>query len=233
LLGKSVSLDPIDEIYSFPPVVIPEKNFSLYKNPSDIKICDKPEKNCDGTPIGENRAPTKLQGQNGELEEQSDPSAEFIKVELTDGKVGWLYLPYIGNRSEVVRFTAGVIRFFRGDYAGAVAMFQDIRGNETDAMFKINALILQAVAEEKEGGNGRKALAAAAKLNPSLRTIFKVKVMIDLNEATHAESATQRHNLVESAHETLRNGDRLFGAGDLWYKNAVKIVENYETQMRR
>jgi hypothetical protein len=86
-------------------------------------------------------------------------------------------------------------------------MFQDIGGNETNATFKINALLLQAAAEEREGKSGRKSLAAAEKLNPSLRTIFKVKVMIDLNEAVHTSSANQRYKLVESAHETLKNGD--------------------------
>jgi len=60
LLGKTLTFNPIDELYSLPPVVIPEKNFYLYKNAADIKLCQKPEKNCDGTPIRENRAPTKL-----------------------------------------------------------------------------------------------------------------------------------------------------------------------------
>jgi hypothetical protein len=233
LLGKVVSLGPIDELYSLPPVVIPEKIFSLYRNEPNIKLCQKPEKDCEGTPIGNNRAPTKLSGQEGEFDAESDPAAEFVKVELTDGTIGWLYLPYIGNRSEVVKFVAGVIRFLRGDYAGAVVMFQGIGGSETNAMFKINALLLQAVAEELEGRSGRKSLAAAAKLNPSLRTIFEVKVMIDLNEAVHTNSATQRYKLVESAYETLRNGDRLFDAGDPWYKDAVKAVENYRTELKR
>lgn len=232
LLGKSVQFDPIDELYSFPPVIIPAKSFSLYKDLSNVKLCQKPEKNCDGEPIGDNRSPTKLTGKDSEYEE-SDGTAEFVKVELTDGKTGWLYLPYIGNRSEVVKFVSGVIRFLRGDYEGAVAMFQGITGNETNATFKINALLLQAVAEELGGGSGRKSLAAAAKLNPSLRTIFKVKVMIDLNEAVRTSSATQRYKLIESAYETLRNGDRIFDAGDSWYKEAANVIESYKTGLRR
>jgi len=57
--------------------------------------------------------------------------------------------------------------------------------------------------------------------------------MIDLDEATRATGATQRFKLIEAADGTLRNGDRLFDAKDPWYKDAVKLIENYRTEQRR
>jgi hypothetical protein len=43
MLGKTVQFDPVDEYYSLPPVVIPEKSYLYYSNQASLKICEKPE----------------------------------------------------------------------------------------------------------------------------------------------------------------------------------------------
>jgi uncharacterized surface protein with fasciclin (FAS1) repeats len=211
--GRTVSLDPIKDNYAFAPVQIPRAILSHYTAIRDVKFCNEPKLPCSLGLVGLSEL-TSL-GQEG----------DFARARLSDWRQGWLYLPKIGERSEVVDFVAAVIRLQRGDYQGADQVLSNVGASEAGTAIRVDALLLQAVARELSGVSGREALQAAEKLNPFLRLTFQVKVMSDLRDLQSAADSSARDRLVQSAKATLDEGKKLFDPNDNWYKSAYQALE--------
>ena len=137
LLGKTVSFDPIKESYSFPPIIITSDEFKKYSHLRDVLICDKAELPCHGAKLGLGNAPVHITDAGSTAMVQSEATGQFTRV-LANGRAGWLYLPYIGRRSEVIKFVAGVVRLLRGYYEDAALMFRGANDGTSNVGFRID-----------------------------------------------------------------------------------------------
>jgi hypothetical protein len=214
--GKSVSYDPIKSYYAFATFPIRQQVLANYPALTIMRLCRQPRLPCAGGPVGF----ADLDGiaQNG----------DFAMVRLGDGRQGWLYIPAIGDHSEVVDFVAAVVRLQRGDYNGADDLLQRVDGSIAGTGLKVEALLLRAVARELSGRSGDQLVTQARLLNPLLRSVAQVEIMGVLQAAARAGAESDRKRLAGVAKSALQNAGKLFDPSDGWFKDASILVAAIE-----
>ena len=150
---------------------------------------------------------------------------------LDDSRHGWLYLPAAVEREDEVNFAAGAIRLERGDYLGAATLLDEVLNSKARTSTLVDALLLKAVALEMSGKDGQLTLESARKMNPSLRTVFQVKVMIDLQHILRTKENSEKKSLAIDAKNTLSSASILFDPNDPWFESASAAVDNCLTSL--
>lgn len=215
--GASVSLSPVKDFYSF--ALFPMRRDVLARIPAirEVRLCPSPQLPprgvCKGRLIGMSNL------------SHIDQSGDFAEVKLNDGTSGWIYLPTIGDGSEVVDFVSAVVRLQRGDYFGADALLDRVKGSIAGTGMRGESLFMQAVARELSGRSSSGALSAAAALNPSWRWVAQVQIMAALRDAAAAKDELERKSLAQKAKSLLDLNARMFAPNNSWFKNARAVSE--------
>lgn len=102
------------------------------------------------------------------------------QVKVTSGGVtGWLRLPNLAaERSEATDFTGGVVRAYRGDWAGVRDLMKKVTDNpRTPTQLRVDAYLYRAMAAAKSRADPEPDLAAADALNPYARRVVVYRAM--------------------------------------------------------
>jgi hypothetical protein len=214
---ESVSLNPLKDFYSFALFPIRRDVLARYPAIREVRLCQSsklpPGGACTGPLIGVSDL------------FHVDQKGDFAEVQLKNGIKGWIFLPTIGEGSEVVDFVSAVIRLKRGDYIGADELLEHVKTSIAGTGMRGEALFIQAVARELSGRTSSDVIAAANTLNPSWKWIAKIQIMSALRAASLAKEEGERKLLAQKARSLLDLNLNIFGSGDKWYKDARAVSE--------
>lgn len=200
----SFTVDLPSRHYQFEPIVLSNKVVEQYRTPADLKIYSAP-------------AGGAVKGSIGVADFRAlEHSGDTVKVKVANGPSGWLQLPKISaERSEVVDFTAGVIRILRQDWSGAKRMFDSvIQNRRTPTAVRIDAHLLRAQASLNSGGDWRSDLAAAMRLNPYDTDTLSYAMMFHLAAAVDAPSSSPARRSAVRVAVKIADENRLLFADD-------------------
>jgi hypothetical protein len=214
---KSVSLTPLKDFYSF--TLFPIRREALARFPAirEIRLCQNSKLPPDGVCAGPVIGVSDLS--------HVDQKGDFSEVQLKDGRKGWIFLPTIGEGSEVVDFVSAVVRMKRGDFFGADELLERVKASKAETAMRGEALFVQAVARELAGRSSSDIIASATALNPFSKWIVKVRVMSALRAASLAKEEGEKKLLAERAKSLLDDNQNIFGPADKWYKDARALSE--------
>ena len=140
--------------------------------------------------------------------------------------------PFAGlSRNEVVDFVSGVIRIFRSDWDGAIALFDRVIANpKTPGSLKADALLFEILAHSKAGRDPRDTIARAYEQAPYSRTTVIYSVMAKLEQLTRilktpGSEKTSRTLIARIRHELEKNRT-LFPETDPWLAAVTSFVES-------
>ncbi len=147
-----------------------------------------------------------------------------LVVTRNDGRSirGWVPLePLSESRSEVTDFVAGVLRIYRADWEGAMAMFARVLENEnapTD--IRVDAALYRARAAAALGLDPRTDAAVAAKLGARSRQVAIYTTMADLAALRQGRRDTNPAETLASLHQA----GPYFEPNDAWFEQAVTVL---------
>lgn len=202
------SADLPERRYSFEPIVLASEVVERYSHPGALVLHPSPESPESIGTVGDEFTA---------LEHRGD------KAKVRSGKqVGWVRLPQLSQRrSEVVDFVGGLIRVFRGDWAGAESLMEKVVGNETAPNdLRTDAWLYKGFAEARQGRSPERSLQEARRLSPSARRCAVYAVMGALSEIQRLQAAgtdlLQLKSRLELARQLLEETRLLFEPGDPW-----------------
>lgn len=139
------------------------------------------------------------------------------------GVTGIVFLPELAeHRSEIVEFASGLMRIFRGDWQGAIALFTRVVGNShapTD--IRIDANLYSAMANAKLGRSGTEDIEQARALNPYAVRVVRFAIMDKLAELSRAieRSAplSKRREIMDTIKRMLITYKDYFLRRDPWF----------------
>jgi len=92
----------------------------------------------------------------------------MITLDDEKGRIAWVRIPNLSNRkSYIVDFVGGLVRVFRGDYAGAQELFASVASaKDASQQLKLDSLLYLAYSADRLGKDPLIHTTAALKLNP-------------------------------------------------------------------
>ncbi len=90
------------------------------------------------------------------------------KITLDNNETGWVYLPTLSDKkSYIIDFVGGLIRIFRGDYAGAQELLRSVaRAEDATQQLKLDSTLYLAFAADQLNNDPLVYTQAALQLNP-------------------------------------------------------------------
>lgn len=158
-------------------------------------------------------------------------------VVTSRGITGIVYLPELSeHRSEIVDFASGLVRIFRGDWHGAIAILKRVTENSrapTD--IRIDSNLYLAMANAKIGRPGTEYIDQASNLNPYAMRIVRFLIMDKLAELSRAVDASaphvQRREILGAIGQLIEKHEDHFLANDPWFIHLKKGVSQlYDNQ---
>jgi hypothetical protein len=151
-------------------------------------------------------------------------------VVTSRGLTGIVYLPELSeHRSEIVDFASGLVRIFRADWHGAIALLKDVTENSrapTD--IRIDANLYLAMANAKIGRSGAEYIDQARKLNPYAMRIVRFLIMDKLAELSRAIDASappvHQREILKAIRQLIEKHKDHFLANDPWFIDLKKGV---------
>ena len=144
---------------------------------------------------------------------------------------GWIHLPQLSrHRSEVVDFVGGVVRIFRNDLHGAIALFGRVLDNpQTSVQLRADALLFMAMAKEKLGNDGLPEAISAQALNPYYKPAVAYMIMCHVSHLSRLKpqgsDMEQRRESVTALRTLIRTKSYLFPRDDPWLARVRKLVQ--------
>lgn len=207
--------------YSFEPIVLTEEVIRRYSRPAALLIYASP-------------GSQEVIGAIGNEFTAIEQREEMVKVR-SGGKTGWVRLPQLSrSRSEVVEFVGGVIRIFRGDWAGAEAlMSRVIENTRTPNELRTDAYLYKGLAASQQNQVSEEAFSEARKLSPYSKRCIVYAVMGKLSDYWRAQgsraSAEEKRNLLREARRLLEENEYLFEPNDSWVSEVFGGLERLES----
>jgi hypothetical protein len=201
--------------YEFAPIVLDKDIVDLYSTPSAIKLFETKESTVPFGVLGDSYTAI-----------QHDGDYTFVKP--TGGKPGWVYLPRLSGEIAIVDFAGGLLRLYRGDYAGAIDLLVKVSESESGAgtRLKIDSLLLQALALAKLGGNPTQKIDVAIRLNPYLQVCYKFKIQALAGQyLVTQDSPDNQRSIAKQIDQTLESSAYLFSENDEWFAAARRISD--------
>ncbi len=143
---------------------------------------------------------------------------------------GWIHLPQLSrNRSEVVDFVGGVVRVFRNDLHGAIALFSRVLDNpQTSAQLRADALLFTAMAREKLGTDGLTAAVKAHEMNPYYKPAVAYMIMCHLSRVgDHETGLGPKKEAVRAVQTLIGSKAYLFPKDDPWLLQVRQLVQAF------
>jgi hypothetical protein len=165
-------------------------------------------------------------------------NGEWSKIRLKNRKVKWLHLPgYGSDRSDVVEFTAAIIRLLRADWVGALEMFGRV-AKDTDVRsdLRVDSYLLMAVAADHVAAlEPRKMLEfvdEAKRLAPLSATVVKYACLANLSafSRAHGRGDGNEESYLELVIALLNTNNNLFSPDDKWIGQVRDVVRDAHRQ---
>jgi hypothetical protein len=192
--------------YAFAPTVIEGDVVEKYKGRDSVKLFSAP---ANGTPVG-------VVGDNTRLLEVRSNA-----VRVRSGKVtGWVPTSDIERSSDALEFTSGLIRLFRGDWSDAFVHFKNVReSNIAPNDVRVDAILYQALAWEKQDRDASELLREAKDLNPLAKRTARYIIMAEVAKLARVDqrsSAAARRVALQHAETAVEEYSSLFEVNDAW-----------------
>jgi hypothetical protein len=203
--GESlIEADIPNRRYAFEPILLTSKVVETYSRPDSLRLYADRQGVSERGPIGNEFRALRHEGPK-EVEVRSG------------GLTGWLLLPDLAReRSEVTDFSGGVIRAYRGDWAGVRSLMKKVTDNvRTPTQLRIDAHLYRAMAAVKLGRNPEPDLAAAEAINASARRVVIYRAMALLS-AYATQSAQGRSSIIDRVDHLVAIRHYVFLPGDPW-----------------
>ncbi|TMG71751.1 MAG: hypothetical protein E6H75_16025 [Betaproteobacteria bacterium] len=145
-------------------------------------------------------------------------------IVTTRGVKGIVRLPQLSaNRSEVVDFVGGLMRIFRGDWAGAEQLMRGVAENRN------------ALAMAKLGRSGEDHIERALELNPYAERTAAFAIMDVLERLARLTerdaAASERRDLIAQVRQRVERHRRLFLADDPWINGVLAGLKTIEDSL--
>jgi hypothetical protein len=205
--------------YEFEPFKIPDEAVLEYSSPRGIPLYSAPRGGY-------------IVGYTGEKFTFRDFRDEAVMLASRNGVIGWADLPKLSDRSiDAVSFSKGLIRFYQGNWLGAIEMFKDVEGNErAPQSLVIDAQIYMGIAYEKLGRSGRELFAKAYGLNRLNRDAASYLAMSMLNQVNRSMSLGDERKasaLMDDLSGLIQQVRMLYPADDPWFQNVVEVLSTW------
>ncbi len=152
-----------------------------------------------------------------------EPGAVFLRSGDTEG---WVPLPDLSKgESEVSIFTSAVFRLLRADWAGASTLLERVlQIPRLPRSVRIDALLLQGLAQEKQGRSGLDWIRKALQLNPyrveTCRYLLQAEITALGREPSNAHPA-------EALEHSLARCRTLFDPNEEWLQNVDAVLASF------
>jgi hypothetical protein len=202
--------------YEFSAIALDDDVVKAYTTPRTLKIYESKSKMREIGVVGD-----KFEAQRHE--------GEWVLL-TSDAHTGWVHLPGL-SRNEVVDFVSGVIRIFRSDWDGAVALFDRVTKNpNTPDSLKADALLFEIMAQSKGGRDPHETIARAYDQAPYSRTRVIYSVMANLEQLTRIlkipGSEKTSRTLIARIRQEVENNRPLFPEADPWLATVTSFLES-------
>jgi hypothetical protein len=215
--GRRLSVGVPRAEVEFAPIVLRDDLLADLEEPSGLRLYSHPDgDNVIGTAGSQFKA----------LEQVGDSAL----IRLSDGKTGWVRLPNLSTtHSEVVDYTAGLIRIFRHDWSGALQMFTKVvAAPETPSSVRLDAYLYMTLASEKAGRQSYPWAKKAYEINPYSKVAVEYLCLSRISDYNHLLPSEQRAesglSLLASLEEIVEGGRALFPKDDAWLKSVMAFL---------
>ena len=204
--------------YEFEPVILNKSIIEQYSDPSAIVLFSSKDK-------------TNILGQLGDSFRAIQPDGLWVKVRSNKlGKTGWIALPQLANnRNEIVNFVGGLIRIMRADWGGAIRLLRRVNENSrAPTSIQIDALLLRALAKEKQGQFGWQEVSEAYRLNPLAHRTIQYMLMCQfaqLKRSINGENNESKSMIISQIKQLIDDKSFIFSKGDPWIKEINSFIE--------
>jgi hypothetical protein len=218
LRGETIELGLHRTMFDLPPLVLPYELVRHHTSVGVLRLCPERRLPCEGPPVQAAMRAFRHDGQ-------------WARVVTSEGE-GWVHLGTLGGLSDdVTNFAGGLIRYMRGDFAGAAELLSTfIASPRVRPRFRYDALLLRALARIRntpsEGPLVEAALAdvdAAAEIGGETAATLQVRVMIHLSVAAGPPGGAASR--AEKLASTLLNqGRSLLRPDDPWLQRIEAML---------
>jgi hypothetical protein len=201
----------------FAPVVLRTDLLGDLEDPSGLKLYA-------------DRTRNEVKGTLGDAFRALEQADDMALVKLPNGDTGWVYLPSLSaDRSEVVDFTAGLIRIFRHDWPGAIDMFTRVVNNShTPTSVRVDAYLYLSLAADMVDQGSYQWAKKAYEANPYSKSVVQYLCMSRVSDFNRLDARDQRGErglqLLRSLNEIAIGSSALFPPKDPWLKSVQEFV---------
>jgi hypothetical protein len=190
--------------YAFEPIALTRQVVEAYSRPDSLKLYLAQQ--------GEEVVGSV--GTEFVAREHAGPS--LVKVR-SGGVTGWLRLPRLAQeRSEVTDFTGGVLRAYRGDWAGVQILMKKVVDNpRSPTQLRVDAHLYRAMAAVRLKADPEPDLAAAEALNPYARRVVVYRAMALLSRYAE-QDADGRRTILDRVEQLVADRQYVFLPDDPW-----------------
>jgi len=146
-------------------------------------------------------------------------------VLITSGPVtGWLHVPQLSSRSEIVDFAGGIIRILRTDWIGAEQIFRRVLRKPASSAITVDAHLLKAFALARQGEDPLPDIEAARAIGPDdvVATKYECMAWVDLLAKATSESTAQRYR--EKLRQILDERRYQYSPQDPWFDKVRRLA---------
>lgn len=149
----------------------------------------------------------------------SGHAGDRSQLTLPNGETGWIKLPKLSDQtSSIINFVGGVIRIFRGDYAGAQELLQSVsRAEDANQQLRLDSLLYLALAADRLDADPLVYTRAALKLNPYSAAAVRYHLTAQCSVFSRnrmSEGRTDTRAFVNALNKTIGDYGYLLAADD-------------------
>jgi hypothetical protein len=208
-----LEVDVPQRYYAFEPVNLSKEFIRNYSTPDQLTLVTAP-------------GSTKPIGMLGNEWTFLRHDGQYSQVRVKD-KVGWVFLPDLSqNKPEIIDFTSGIIRTYRGDWRGTVDVLKSVVNNAGAAKsIQIDALMFMVRAKSELGEDASPEIGALRKMAPASKRAIQYIAMYEFARCYSEQGRCSDARKGELS-ALLRKVKPLFSEKDEWYQQASSIARS-------
>jgi len=201
---SSLTVDVPRRRYAFQPVVLPDDFVRRFSAP-------------DALVMRSGKSTGTVLGHLGVRFDRIESDGDFAKVH-SQGRIGWVHLPQIGtHKPEIVDFIGAIMRIYRTDWEGAIALFGNVIANrETPTALRIDSYLYLIRAKSEIGAPADGEIGAVLKLAPASKEAVQYAAMHYVSRCLAAKTAACKDGDREFLARLAERYGSLFDDDDPW-----------------
>jgi len=190
--------------YEFEPFVLPASQVQAYTSPGGVPLYSSPTGGA-------------VVGHAGGAFSFVEFTRDGVKLDA-DHVQGWARLPPVpGSGRHAIRFAQAMVRFLRGDWAGAAADFSAVVADaDVPRALKLDSQLLRGMTNEQRGRSGAADFESAYRSNPLDQVAARCVIMGRLSAMQRMSDAAERAAGREALTAFVAKTTPLFVADDPW-----------------